>query len=410
MTAYRAAMNGITGANVACHLDGTFHLLLAENFPQYHDGIVGWLQNIQRYVHLTPFEQWGPDMLGPVLDVEALIDLRRDPRLLGEKTENFKTVLATELEEAKQRLLTKTPAPLRKWMEESVLVAANQRTVRNRDWMVVEHALDAMTDNMAAAGVSLPDSNQRRQQQHWSEIACGMHDDDPANWAMTTMTRGGNSLWLTLLYSDRQPGNAQRLRDVLGKVGQETLRAWCLEPDADGYTLPLRLVHRSLKEYRYQQGLGLNELIELPNVMRWLIHQVGWEVVAQGLVSEQRSVLGLLLETPGHEFFDQCEEEALTRFLALTDVLDDHDLPWADTLVWREPEATDRQKSVAAAREVQCERQSVRIYERLQKYRDGRAPNADIEPLNILLSKMEKRVLLDAQGAMVAASPKRQRL
>jgi len=331
---HQSACQMVGSGGVDADVDGSWfrtgsHTINGSNVGELGD----FLRRLQANGRLIRCEDW-PAGHSPYLDPEILWPFPDAASLPQEKVPDDKPleeVLGISREDALEALLQNVPASLHSVIRRSYEGVTPLE--RARDWVKVEDGLDQYTIALAAAGIRWASPQDRALLRHWSEVALGYHGEDVADWRAVEEGPAGLGLPVALLYAKDYAQNLPRLIRAIEQAPQEVVNRWATHVDKAGFTLPLRLLHRSFASYYYlsdERPVGQEDLFQVIQALRERSElPLRWE-------TPQRTPLGLVLECSPRFGRDQRRlDDARNTFWKTLALAQTVGLELGDGLRWR---------------------------------------------------------------------------
>lgn len=316
-------------------LDGRFIRSISETVHgNTQTSLYGFMEMIQRHGRLLAFDRWNedPDRVSAVhITPEIIVPLHSWPREEPFAIEDMhaKTLAFVE----------RLPPPIAALFREQELLGAKRQAAPRSgprygpSWDPVEFGIGQFSEAMFLANRRWPTAQERALLAHWHGVALGKCGEDPDPLAMRAYEQGpaGLSLPVALIYAKRSATAAPViLEKLLRSAPLDILHRWATQPDAAGYTLALRAVHRSFTE----RLIDTHDPLDV-DVLGILHERLGPE----GLVmsTPTRSVMGIALQAQPDEDGREADIRLRqhTEFAQAIARLDDWDVDWGSNLRWR---------------------------------------------------------------------------
>lgn len=299
-----------------------------------NNGSLGRLLEMQQWGKFLPLEKWHEhdiamphlptEVIAPVLPGEDISDKHR--WLIEHNVER------TQYCEIVHDFSSSLPDPVG-----AMLIQLNkekQSTSHSTLWGHTENTTKHFTEAVFLNGDRWLDRNSDESKLLvlWSYVTAGLISDrslwrederGPAGLTLAGALVGGN---------DERTSTKHILLDLISTVKVETLKSWCCDPDATGYTLPLMLLRYPLINdsiiRRYDQTwikLAFSRMVE----------RLGPEVVSQGMDTDKRSALGIPLEKEIRGSSFSLHERKMRRYADILAHVDSLGLVWNNGIKWR---------------------------------------------------------------------------
>lgn len=339
---HRAAVEVRGSGGNQPQLDGGFVRSVSDTFHSNAQGsLYRFFKMIQSPGRPLPIEQWGTEdgfpfvslpgeVICPVLDGPEGMDVAEILSARDIKAELAATLAKLPLSPSSGTSLFFLP----EWTREEEVRDGLKKTRTGPAWDPVEFSLAQFSEAMFLAGKRWAKPQEKRLLAHWNEVVLGRLGEDLDPQAMRAYEAGpaGLSLATALLYSKRNAPHAEQLLcQLLEQAPLDVLTRWATVPDAAGYTLALRAVHRVLS---YCESQVERHAAPDVDVLEILHRRLGPEGIC--LATPRRSFMGLLPQfvlentaSPG------LIEQASQIFVGLTERFEDMGVAWADHIRWR---------------------------------------------------------------------------
>lgn len=336
---HRAAVKIRAGGGGDLQLDGGF---IHSGYETIHSNtqtsLHKFFEAAQSYGRLLPFERWDRDKASTMsLPAELVLPIEDAPPgktladILGEH----------DVDAALERALACLPPALVPlinlpfWPGQSARIAppAHDNKRKGLRWDPIEFSIEQFSEAMFLAGKRWAKPQERKLLTHWSEVVLGEMGGNLNPDSMRAYEAGpaGLSLATALLYSKRTAQASDALlSQLLEQAPLEVLARWATKPDAAGYTLALRAVHRALVDCEND-----NHAAPAVDVLEILHRRLGPDGIC--LSTPTRSFMGMLPQIV--QSYDRRSESSILRahetFVGLSARFEAWGVEWSENIRWR---------------------------------------------------------------------------